>query len=562
MATFVTTVPNFSLVSTWVVSQYPIGHPQEYQRYISSGPTTATATKTFNFAGLPANATVSSAVLSATLGSPLTGAALRQVDGVAFSGNLAVSVTPGGSKGYVFTFQAIGDASVVGNRSSSLAFSEVKITVTYTESGTPEPEPDQPSALTLSKTSCRAGEVIRYNITPGSSAYTHRIRAEISGKPSYNADVPAGQKYYDFTVPKHWQETIPNSTTATVTCTLFTYSGATLLGTSVKTFTMTLSLDAYPSIGSVTATHVRNGVHADFDGIYIQNKSRCTVTIVGAAGAYGSTIVSRKVVGNKQTINTSPAAFGVLTTSGSMVFLATVTDSRGRSRNASVTITVRPYNAPSLSGIKAYRCDAEGQPDSAGVYIGVKAAGAVTDIDALNTFTLEGRYAVKGGTWQTWEEMEDGILLKMGGTLLNTVTYEAQIRITDHVGTAYTFTRLIPAERPAFNLKEPSKDGGLGGAFGMFSVKDNALEMPWSLLYGSAWLVKGDWNTACGDRSGLFYNKEAMTNEPASGAYIVLNMIGGTNRYQVAFCTYPNANIYARRYQNSTWSAWKQVGLT
>lgn len=549
MATFVTTVPNFSLVSTWVVSENPIPPPS----YVMSTPTTATATKTFNFAGLPANATVSSAVLSATLGSPLTGAALRQVDGVAFSGNLAVSVNPGGSKGYVFTFQANGDASVVGNRSSSQAFSEVKITVTYTE-----PEPDQPSALTLSKTSCRAGEVIRYNITPGSSAYTHRIRAEISGKPSYNADVPTGQGYYDFTVPKHWQETIPDSTTATVTCTLFTYSGATLLGSSVKTFTMTLSLDAYPSIGSVTATHVPNGVHADFDGIYIQNKSRCTVTIVGAAGAYGSTIVSQKVVGNKQTINTSPAAFGVLTTSGSMVFLATVTDSRGRSRTASVTITVRPYNAPSLPGIEAYRCDAEGLADTAGAYIGLKATGAVTDIDALNTFTLEGRYAVKGGTWQAWEAMADGILLKMGGTLLNTVTYEAQIRITDHVGTEYTFTKLIPAERPAFNLK----DKGLGGAFGMFSVKDNALEMPWSLLYGSAWLVTGDWNTACGDRSGLFYNTEAMTNGPASGAYIVLNMIGGTNRYQVAFCTYPNANIYARRYQNSTWSDWKQVGLT
>lgn len=554
MATFVTTVPNFSLVSTWVVSENPIPPPS----YVMSTPTTATATKTFNFAGLPANATVSSAVLSATLGSPLTGAALRQVDGVAFSGNLAVSVNPGGSKGYVFTFKANGDASVVGNRSSALAFSEVKITVTYTESGTPEPEPDQPSALTLSKTSCRAGEVIRYNITPGSSAYTHRIRAEISGKPSNNADVPAGQKYYDFTVPKHWQETIPNSTTATVTCTLFTYSGATLLGSSVKTFTMTLSLDAYPSIGSVTATHVPNGVHADFDGIYIQNKSRCTVTIVGAAGAYGSTIVSRKVVGNKQTINTSPAAFGVLTTSGSMVFLATVTDSRGRSRNASVTITVRPYNAPSLSGIEAYRCDAEGLADTAGAYIGLKATGAVTNIDNMNTYILQGRYAVKGGTWPAWTAMTDNTLLILGGTLLNTVTYEAQIRITDHVGTEYTFTKLIPAERPAFNLK----DKGLGGAFGMFSVKDNALEMPWSLLYGSAWLVTGDWNTACGDRSGLFYNTEAMTNGPTSGAYIVLNMIGGTNRYQVAFCIYPNANIYARRYQNSTWSAWKQVGLT
>lgn len=133
MAIFTASVPNFSLVSTWVVSLYPIGHPQEYTRYISSGPTTALANKTFNFSGIPVGSTIHSAVLTATLGSPATGAALRTVDGKVFRGSLSVAINIGGSKAYGFAFKANGAANApVGSRTSSQAYSNVKITVDYT----------------------------------------------------------------------------------------------------------------------------------------------------------------------------------------------------------------------------------------------------------------------------------------------------------------------------------------------------------------------------------------------------------------------------------------------
>lgn len=129
MAIFTASVPNFSLVSTWVVSENPIPPPS----YVMSTPTTATANKTFNFSGIPAGSTIHSAVLTATLGSPATGAALRTVDSKVFGGSLSVTITPGGSKTYGFAFKANGVANApTGTRTSSQSYSDVKITVDYT----------------------------------------------------------------------------------------------------------------------------------------------------------------------------------------------------------------------------------------------------------------------------------------------------------------------------------------------------------------------------------------------------------------------------------------------
>ena len=159
-ATF--TVANFSLTSTWVVSQYPIGHPQEYTRYISSGPTTAASEKTFSLSGITAGSTINSAVLTATLGSPLTGAAIQTVaieggSNQTFTGSLdvksAVATSFGAGDNTIsanFRFKAVGNASSVGDRSSTLSFSDVTLTIDYS---LPYTKCTAPTTVTVSPTS-------------------------------------------------------------------------------------------------------------------------------------------------------------------------------------------------------------------------------------------------------------------------------------------------------------------------------------------------------------------------------------------------------------------------
>ena len=141
MATFVATIPDFNLISKWVVT-----YDAKYIYVIApgSGPTTAQAYKTFNFSDIPAGSTIDSAVLTATLGSPLSGAAIRTVaieggSNYGFSGSLDVTSAVADSFGgdneisAKFRFKANGVADIpVGNRSSSLSFRNVKITVDYT----------------------------------------------------------------------------------------------------------------------------------------------------------------------------------------------------------------------------------------------------------------------------------------------------------------------------------------------------------------------------------------------------------------------------------------------
>lgn len=137
MAQIIKTVPDFSINSTWTVVRDPVPG--------MTNPTTGTATKYYDFADIPANSVVTSAVLTATLGSPSTGAATRTVqidnDGynVAFNGSLDITdkvkarFTAGDKNiGVLYRFKANGDTSSVGNRSSSLSFSNNKLTVTYT----------------------------------------------------------------------------------------------------------------------------------------------------------------------------------------------------------------------------------------------------------------------------------------------------------------------------------------------------------------------------------------------------------------------------------------------
>jgi len=159
-ATF--TVTNFSLTSTWVVSQYPIGHPQEYTRYISSGPTIGASEQTFSLSGILAGSTINSAVLTATLGSPLTGAAIQSVaieggSNYTFNGSLDVTSAVAASFGdgdntisANFRFKATGNASSVGNRSSVLSFSDVTLTIDYT---LPYTKCKAPTTVTVSPTS-------------------------------------------------------------------------------------------------------------------------------------------------------------------------------------------------------------------------------------------------------------------------------------------------------------------------------------------------------------------------------------------------------------------------
>lgn len=84
---------------------------------------------------------------------------------------------------------------------------------------------------------------------------------------------------------------IPSAVSGTCTITCTTYNGSTSIGSKTCTLTLTVPSSVVPTIGSLTATRVDGDVPSSW-GIYVQSKSKATITITGATGSYGSTISS------------------------------------------------------------------------------------------------------------------------------------------------------------------------------------------------------------------------------------------------------------------------------
>lgn len=323
------------------------------------------------------------------------------------------------------------------------------------------------SGLTLDKAQVEAGQPLTAAIKAGDSAYAHKL-TYTAGSRSEVMELEAGVGSAVFTPPMEWLEEIPRSTELAATCRLDTYSGETLMGSEEKSFTILCPQSVVPTC-QVTAQPV-NG----FDGLYLGGRSSVELEVTEEAGAYGSTVVGYQLTGGGYAQYLKHTTFGPLA-QGEMTFTAQVTDSRGRVGKQTVTITVLPYAAPTLSAIEVYRSNGQGAQDDSGAYIAAKAMMGFASLEGHNSGVLQARYRASGGTWSPWETMTSGEMTLLGeGALLATVSYEAQLQATDAVGNRASYTQRIPTAQVAFNLKA----GGNGAAFGMYQEHDKRLSIP------------------------------------------------------------------------------------
>lgn len=323
------------------------------------------------------------------------------------------------------------------------------------------------SGLTLDKTSVDAGQPIGATITAGNAAYAHKLTFT-AGSRSETLELEAGVGSTSYTIPMDWLEEIPRATELQATATLETYSGEELMGSESKAFTILCPADVVPTC-EITAEPV-NG----FEGLYLGGRSSVALAIVNEQGLYGAQVVGYQLTGAGRSEYLKSATFGPLT-QGDNTFTATVTDTRGRTGKAQVTVNVLPYISPSLTNVSIYRSNAQGVADGEGAWISAQATAVYSAAEGANSAILQARYRTANGSWSAWENMESGVTHLLGsGALLETVSYEAQIRVTDEVGNSASFMQRIPTSQVAFNIKE----GGSAAAFGQYAEKEKALSIP------------------------------------------------------------------------------------
>ena len=242
--------------------------------------------------------------------------------------------------------------------------------------------------------------------TPASNTFTYKVGYSYGGW-SYVSNLisPASTSAQTF---NSYQLTSGNlasympDASETFTATLYTYQsdGTTLIGSTTKTFTVTLN-EAYKPTVTVSNVTDAGGIVPSGWGVYVQGKSKLSFTITATAST-GSTISSYRTSIESTVYTTSSVTTGFLQVAGSNGFQATATDSRNRTGSSLIHLyNVEPYSSPTITVASAERCLQDGTLSDAGTYLKYSFAANVSSCGSNNVGTYKLRYKLKTDTTYT-----------------------------------------------------------------------------------------------------------------------------------------------------------------
>lgn len=331
-----------------------------------------------------------------------------------------------------------------------------------------------PRASSVSATNANMGSASTITISRASSSFTHTLTYKF-GSSTGTIATKTSSTSVSWTPAISLASQIPKAVSGSCTITCDTYSGSTKVGSKTCTLTLTVPSTVKPTLTSITATRVDETVPSAW-GIYVQSKSKVTLTINGAAGTYGSTITAYSISGGGFSSTSSSFTTGFLATSGTITFTAKVTDSRGRVSDAkTVSISVASYSAPTISSFLSQRALSNGTVNDDGTYIRGLISYAYSSCSSKNTVTRATYY--KKSSESAWinanTSFSSGTAVTFGGGAISTESsYDVKYTVTD----AFTMVTIIDTVSTAKVLMD-FKAGGKGIAIGKVAEKDNTLEV-------------------------------------------------------------------------------------
>ena len=198
---------------------------------------------------------------------------------------------------------------------------------------------------TLSSASVDAGQNVSLTIDPldVAGAVTHQVQWKFGDASSSVTTLPSGTTSTNYTIPLSWCNQIPNAVSGQATCVLTTLVNGSVSATRDIPFTVNVPASVVPSYSFESTPY-------ETTGGYYQHIGKALLAIGYASSEYGATIVSYNISGGEGTnSNTSSVITDVFEESGSHVYTATVTDSRGRS-----TVKTLRFNVTAVSPIRIY----------------------------------------------------------------------------------------------------------------------------------------------------------------------------------------------------------------
>ena len=326
------------------------------------------------------------------------------------------------------------------------------------------------SSISLSRSSATIGsDSITVNITRNSSAYKHKVKL-ILGDTTYllaeNVDTS-----YTFTPSMSYCNKITTATSGTATVKVETLTGTngSWIADTTKTLTLNVPSNVVPSVGI-------SGVANDqTNGVSVAGKTTFTVKPVNANGSYGSTITSYSITGgNLNSVSPNGAITDTLN-AGDYTFVVKVTDSRGRTAEASKVETVHAYSSPTISA-RAFRCNKDGTESSSGVYIAVNFSWEITNLANNNSNAKQYFIQYKTSSassyttsvdWTNLSSYSGSMTKVLSQTFSTTSSYNIQLKVKDSFGTTTstlsvsTISALLNIEKNGVGVGKIHENGAL-----------------------------------------------------------------------------------------------------
>lgn len=302
-----------------------------------------------------------------------------------------------------------------------------------------------------------------------------------------------------------------------VTFTITTYNGSTIVGSDTKKVTMSMPSSVKPSC-SISVSDSK-GYYNTFLA-YVKGKSKLSVT-VSPTLSYSSPISAYKTTVDSKDYTTASFTTDVLNSSGTLTISAKVTDKRGRSGTGTTNISVLDYAEPVISKLTVHRCKSltDGTESPGGAFVKVTYSGTITSLNSKNSKTWQLKYKkYSASSYSTVTLNTSSYAITDGSYIFAADTdgsYDVQIVATDY----FSSTTRATSVSSGFTLMH-WRANGKGIGFGKVAEFDG-LDVDFVSRFSSSMNI-GKKTGYLDGKQGVHINKEG---------YIHLQRTGGTTPY-------------------------------
>lgn len=353
---------------------------------------------------------------------------------------------------------------------------------------------------TLSPANVTMGNTLTINLPRASGSFTHALYHDfyMGNWTQFASGVGTSSA---LEVPISWASRIPNAISGGGRIRCLTYNGGTLIGEKIVNFTATIPSNIVPSISSLSVTEAASLPIISAGFIQGKSKLKCVIT---AAGAQGSTIKSYSTKIGSLTYTGSSFTTDVISVSGTVQIITTVTDSRGRTASKTQSITVLSYSQPVVV-MSVFRANSAGAADEEGTYAVADVDIDITSLGNKNAGSYKIEYKQESGTESDWKSVKTGSgysihqNFNLGNVLNADLSYNFRITVTDSFGSVVYNTSPVPTAFTPLDFRSTGK----GIAFGKVSILD-MIEMAMEMLVYKVIKIKNSISVMFENSAGEF----------------------------------------------------------